>query len=285
MVPSLTIRLQVGGSAETQEAADWVEYVNGAANSTWGRVRAARGHPEPYNVTYFYLGNEMSIQHRFPDYPHSNHMLRPPNPRTYQQMLRNLLEPILLASPHPLRLFTVSGSRKWNYAWAEAIGDHVYATSFHGGYFPQPTIFNRSAVTACAMRPRGEFLDSVRYLRAQLDATGKSISISADEWGLGPPWKSGAHGAGNGSAGVRFSVAHGMYAAGFLGMVTRESESLDLKFTNYFEPVNEGAIAVSAFSSSLTPVAQVMRLFAAHIHGTKLVLPQAGNSCRILVLF
>jgi alpha-L-arabinofuranosidase len=40
------------------DAVDWVEYCNGPASSTWGAVRAANGHPEPYNVRYWEIDNE-----------------------------------------------------------------------------------------------------------------------------------------------------------------------------------------------------------------------------------
>ena len=33
-----------------EDAAAWVEYCNGRHNTKWGKVRAERGHPEPYNV-------------------------------------------------------------------------------------------------------------------------------------------------------------------------------------------------------------------------------------------
>ncbi len=41
-----------------QDVRDWIEYCNGAADSTWGRVRAANGHPEPYGVKYWEIDNE-----------------------------------------------------------------------------------------------------------------------------------------------------------------------------------------------------------------------------------
>jgi alpha-L-arabinofuranosidase len=41
-----------------QEALDWLEYCNGPKDSTWGKVRAANGHPEPYNVKYWEIDNE-----------------------------------------------------------------------------------------------------------------------------------------------------------------------------------------------------------------------------------
>lgn len=43
-----------------QDALDWMEYCNGDAQTTyWGGVRAANGHPEPYNVTWWEIDNEV----------------------------------------------------------------------------------------------------------------------------------------------------------------------------------------------------------------------------------
>ncbi len=42
-----------------QEACDWVAYCNEPATGKWGSKRAANGHPEPYNVMYWEIDNEM----------------------------------------------------------------------------------------------------------------------------------------------------------------------------------------------------------------------------------
>ena len=42
-----------------QEAIDWVAYCNEPATGKWGKVRAANGHPEPYNIKYWEIDNEM----------------------------------------------------------------------------------------------------------------------------------------------------------------------------------------------------------------------------------
>jgi alpha-L-arabinofuranosidase len=44
-----------------EEAKQWLEYCNGPATSTWGARRAANGHPEPYNVKYWEMGNEIFL--------------------------------------------------------------------------------------------------------------------------------------------------------------------------------------------------------------------------------
>ncbi|HHV54653.1 MAG TPA: DUF1080 domain-containing protein [Firmicutes bacterium] len=72
-------------SKGVQYALDWIEYVNGPPDSKWGAVRAANGHPEPYNVTNWAIDNEQwamgaveyslkaiefidAIRQRYPDY-------------------------------------------------------------------------------------------------------------------------------------------------------------------------------------------------------------------------
>lgn len=47
------------GSGTAEEAARWVEYVNGDTSTVLGRLRARNGHPEPYGVRYWNIGNEL----------------------------------------------------------------------------------------------------------------------------------------------------------------------------------------------------------------------------------
>lgn len=44
-----------------RDMADFVRYVNGPADTPWGRKRAADGHPEPYRLKYLELGNEEKV--------------------------------------------------------------------------------------------------------------------------------------------------------------------------------------------------------------------------------
>ncbi len=41
-----------------QDAIDLIEFANGDVNTTWGKVRADMGHPEPFNLKYLGVGNE-----------------------------------------------------------------------------------------------------------------------------------------------------------------------------------------------------------------------------------
>ena len=46
------------GFGDAYSAAQWVEYVNGAESTPMGRLRAKNGHPAPYGVVYWGVGNE-----------------------------------------------------------------------------------------------------------------------------------------------------------------------------------------------------------------------------------
>jgi alpha-N-arabinofuranosidase len=289
MVPAITLALQYGTEAEIQSAKEWVEYCNGNSSTPMGKLRASRGYEEPYNVKYWYLGNEISQQARFPDFPNSTHRDGPPKPAEYAADIVKKLAPVLRrVDPmihllpvatmhsrcmhslytrslhaltvhalitcthcmHTLLYAQVAGDDEWNSDWFKAIDAHVpggtghlmVATSYHGGYMTvsggTPSL--AADFTRVAKHPTDTFIASVAAQRAKLDSDQKGsaqvtqVGLSLDEWGLGPPWK--VH---------EFNVAHGMYGASFLGGVIRNAKRLGVVFTNYFEPVNEGAINCS----------------------------------------
>jgi len=53
--PYLTVNAGLG---DANSAAEEVEYVNGSTATTWGARRAANGHPQPYGVKFWNIGNE-----------------------------------------------------------------------------------------------------------------------------------------------------------------------------------------------------------------------------------
>ncbi len=53
--PYITVN---AGFGDAHSAAEEVEYMNGSANTYMGALRAKNGHPEPYHVKYWNIGNE-----------------------------------------------------------------------------------------------------------------------------------------------------------------------------------------------------------------------------------
>ncbi|MBI3667722.1 MAG: hypothetical protein HY236_16080 [Acidobacteria bacterium] len=54
--PLICVRLT---GKQPADAAAQVEYLNGGSETRWGKVRAQNGHPEPYHVKYWQIGNEV----------------------------------------------------------------------------------------------------------------------------------------------------------------------------------------------------------------------------------
>jgi alpha-L-arabinofuranosidase len=48
-----------------QDTLDLIEFANGPAGSTWGKVRARMGHPEPFHLTHLAVGNEENLPEAF----------------------------------------------------------------------------------------------------------------------------------------------------------------------------------------------------------------------------
>ncbi|WP_375325220.1 hypothetical protein [Flagellimonas sp. GZD32] len=46
------------GFGDAHSAAEWIEYCNGAPDTEMGKIRAANGHPEPFNIKMWCVGNE-----------------------------------------------------------------------------------------------------------------------------------------------------------------------------------------------------------------------------------
>ena len=236
-----------------EECAAWLEYCNGSADTPWGKLRADRGHPEPYHVKYWSLGNELGY----------GHMEGPNDVKAYTDKARACGEAMRKIDPS-IEL-VMSGEwrqEQWFTEGLPPMADHVDHIAVHE-YDPQLT-------TYLGPEADKEFLhlaktcdrtrDRLLMIRNKMNevASGASVGISFDEWNVWYAW-------------YRLpGVAEGVYAAGMLNMMSRVAEDAGLRIGCYFEPVNEGAIVVSSFESRLTPVGQAMSLHKPH-HGNRLV--------------
>jgi len=110
-------------------AANFVEYCNGDASTEYGWIRTVRGHPEPYNVRYWGLGNEQDIAgNYFPAWGTTfyRHFGIPfsdwsgldssfVDPVSYAQLVKNYSDSMRAASPIPIEIVapSLAGSLAW----------------------------------------------------------------------------------------------------------------------------------------------------------------------------
>eukprot|EP01060_Flectonema_neradi_P027993 TRINITY_DN37661_c0_g1_i1.p1 TRINITY_DN37661_c0_g1~~TRINITY_DN37661_c0_g1_i1.p1 ORF type:complete len:614 (+),score=113.97 TRINITY_DN37661_c0_g1_i1:89-1930(+) len=256
-VKSITTRLVMGTAEENEIASNWLAYTESKS----------------LNITHWYLGNEMNVQGRFPGFPFNKTSYPPPSAAEYADMSFAMSQMMLSKSMSPslIKFYVVSGDKDWLSAIFKK-PRFVHAVSFHGGYSNEPATWDPQSATDAAKAP-SNFYSSIIDLRSTLNSVGGEYAkISADEWGLGPPWKCN-----------QFGTPHAMYAASILTVMISVQEEANLTAANYFEPINEGSLVVNPFSVDITPVGVVQSLYARH-GGGGLVQVSEGNSTEDVIL-
>ena len=250
--PMITVNL---AWSSPEESAQWVEYCNGPADSEYGRIRAERGHSEPYNVYFWSLGNEMGY----------GHMEGPAGPEGYASMAGRHADAMLGVCPD-LKLCS-SGpypNDNWAVHSAAVLADKVKYISLHhyasgSRDFLTPEDIRRSYTeTTDAWKGNAE---QAKAMRKSLDATGKELHISFDEWNQWYAWHRPS------------CVTEGIYTARTMHFYLTESAALDMPVVCYFQPVGEGAILVTPEGSRLTANGQMFAMLKAH---------QDGRLCKVL---
>ncbi|NOX56892.1 MAG: hypothetical protein GXP27_21115 [Planctomycetes bacterium] len=118
------------GDGTPEEAADWVEYCNGPATSPMGKRRAANGHPEPYRVQYWEIGNELYGQWQI------GHC----SAEEYAERYRQFVAAMKQRDPS-IRFIANGNDLRWNRVLVERCADILQRVSVHtligGGISPQ----------------------------------------------------------------------------------------------------------------------------------------------------
>jgi len=244
--PFLTINLVWN---TPKDSADWVEYCNGSPDTEYGRRRAENGHPEPYGVRFWSLGNEMGY----------GHMEGPRGPEEYAALAAAHIEAMKAVSPG-IELFS-SGPYP-NDGWAEKsaakLAADVKSISLHH-YADVPMDYTttektaetyKSIVTAPASAEQ-----LARTMRASLDRTGAKLHISFDEWNFWYAWYRPS------------CVGEGIFVAKMLHMLLSFSGELDIPYCCYFQPVGEGAVLIDEHGARLTANGQMFSMMKAHCGG------------------
>jgi alpha-N-arabinofuranosidase len=237
--PAITTRFSEGSP---EEAAAWVEYCNGASTTRWGKVRAERGHAEPYDVNCWYVGNELTGMSLLKGEARTN-------PKLLATLCREHIEAMKAVDPTITVNVGIPASSGWLVPLFEAAGSMVDEVQT-GFYFPPDAPIS---VADAIHAPVHTILPRVRQLRQSVDSLAPSarrVGIAYYEWNV--MWdRSG-------------DARSGLFAAGMLNMLCREASRLGIVRASYFQPVTEGAIRVEPRSCEYEPDGQVFALYAAH---------------------
>ncbi|MBN1659722.1 MAG: hypothetical protein JXA93_15050 [Anaerolineae bacterium] len=223
------------GSGTAEEAARWVGYCNEPPEGEQGRRRAAHGHPAPYGVRLWGVGNEVwgrwQIGHT--------------DARAYVSRLREFVTAMRAAHLDaadpgtPLHIVTVGDGilsdtpddpgRLWNEAVLRGAGDYIDHLSFHI-YQPDKEgwqeIDDLEALHGAVCAAPLDVEAMIGRMAAQIAALapGRPIGVALDEWNLWLPPPPEAHSMHQ----VVYTQRDALYVAGMLNVFHRQCRSLSL---------------------------------------------------------
>ncbi|MCC6169467.1 MAG: hypothetical protein IT329_19765, partial [Caldilineaceae bacterium] len=263
--PHLCINI---GNGTPEEAAAWVEYVNGAADTHWGARRAADGHPAPYNVRLWEVGNEIYGVWQ------TGHCGAEENARRY----RVWAEAMLAADPTLELLATgscqdfVEPYHRWHEALLTGGGPHMTCIALHalpGNAKPRDPYVNLVQLWHHLMAHpwRWETVDlpDLLALARQL-VPEREVDVAITEWGI----------LGDAQRPQIGNLGGAVYAALFLNMAIRQQEVI--RVANATALLHGGCIRKAGPFIYQDPQVEVIRRYTTLSGSVRLPLSYQGPS-------
>jgi alpha-N-arabinofuranosidase len=215
------------GSGTPEEAARWVAYCNDPPETEQGSRRAANGHPEPYNVNLWGLGNEVwgdwQIGHTDAD--------------GYVERIKPFIAAMRAADPE-IKLVAVGmdmqpgdprGAEEWNRAVLKGIGDQIDYLSFHV-YQPDETgyreQYDEKELYHSLISAPYSTEDAIRRMADLIKklVPDRQIGVALDEYNVKLPPEPGARSMHD----LTYTQRDGLYVAGMLNAFHRQCETLQI---------------------------------------------------------
>lgn len=223
------------GQGDVQLALDELEYCNGSPDSKWGKVRAENGHPEPYDVRWWGIGNEMYGDWQLGHIPVEQ----------YAKKHNEFAEKMRAMDPS-IKLVAVGNVGRWDEVMLSECADHMDYLSEHFYVRRKPNLAEHVVQARDQVR---RIVFAVRQYHEAIPALkGKKIPIALDEYNYsGRPRLYGL-------AGVRFQLSDGIGIALALHEMIRSNDILYM--ANMAQTVNVlGAIKTTKTHALFDPVA------------------------------
>jgi uncharacterized protein len=233
------------GKGTMEDAAAEVEYFNGSADTPMGKLRAQNGHPEPYKVKWWAVGNEMYGNWQIGHIPLEE----------YVKKHNQIAEAIWKVDPDA-KLVGVGNVGKWSEmmlkvcsGYMNLLSEHIYCKEIKSDVIKHTKqLANEIKRVADAHR---------KYRRDINEISGKDIRIAMDEWNY---WY------GNyiyGELGTQYFLKDALGVATGLHEYFRNSDIYYM--ANYAQTVNViGAIKTSRTASILDTTGVVLKLYRQH---------------------
>jgi alpha-N-arabinofuranosidase len=198
-VPLLTVNIGYAEGAEVreylEEATSWVEYCNGDVTTVYGALRAAHGHPEPYNVVYWEVGNEPWEM----------------APEAYAERFVQFAR--VMKEKDPTIKLIAAGGYGYNQSWNQRVLEvgHRYIDYLDLHYYYSDCDYFRAMAEPLHYE---EFLENLKGTISRV-TTERNIKASILEWNANTTWKDGT------------KLREGLFTAGFFNVLERQSDLVE----------------------------------------------------------
>jgi alpha-N-arabinofuranosidase len=239
--PSITVNVE-GRGATAAEAAAWVEYCNGPPTSKYGSMRVRDGHPDPYRVKYWEIGNEI-----WGDWVRGHS-----DADTYARNLGTYVTAMRAVDPSIEVIAVGDNDMAWNRTVIQRAGVPFEYLAIHHYYGRRDMQGDLAKLTA---RPvyYERFYDEVETFLRELPANRRP-KLAINEWGLDLPESQ------------QYSILSALYAARLMNVFERRGDLIAMSAVS--DLVNGwpgGIIQAGRQSVFVTPIYLVNRLYASRL--------------------
>jgi alpha-L-arabinofuranosidase len=232
------------GFGDAYSAAAQLEYCNGGKQTDWGRRRAANGVPQPFDVKYWGIGNEMWGDWQL-GYMRLDHYV----------LKQNWVVDHMRAVDPSIICISSGNIGNWSTGLLKGSADHMDFIAEHFYCQERPDLAAHVRQIPDNIRRRAEWHRKARRDLPQLE--GKDIRIAMTEWNY---WY-GPHVFGE--LGTRYYLKDAMGIAAGLHEFARHSDIIASAF--YAQTVNViGAIKTSRRNAAFETTGLVLKLYRRH---------------------
>jgi alpha-N-arabinofuranosidase len=229
------------GLGTVEEVADEVQYCNGETSAPMGKLRAKNGHPEPFNVKWWAVGNEMYGSWQLGHMPLEEYVKK-----------HNRVAEAMWNVDKSIKLIGVGEVGKWSETMLKVCSEHMNLISEHIYCKEKTDIIEHTKQLSQEIIRKA---DAHRKYREEIPGlSGKDIRIAMDEWNF---WYGDYI---YGELGVRYHLKDALGIATGLHEYFRNS---DLYFmANYAQTVNViGCIKTSRTNAAFETTGLVLKLY------------------------
>ncbi|MDR0869211.1 MAG: hypothetical protein LBN39_00310 [Planctomycetaceae bacterium] len=234
------------GNGDTVSAVQELEYANGSIETPMGKLRAEQGHPKPYNVKFWGIGNEM----------YGNWQIGHIPVEKYVEKHNAFVEAFRAKDPN-IQAVAVGNVGKWDEAFLPGAAQSMDLVSEHFYVHEKPDITEHAWQIPNNIR---NIANAHRKYRAELPVfknLQEPVPIAMDEWNY---WY-GKHVFGE--LGTRYFMKDALGIAAGIHEFARQSDVYFM--ANYAQTVNViGAVKTSKTNAKLETTGLVLELYRKH---------------------